>query len=44
MKAIEMHVFVDASQSKFAVVIFWRITYEDGDVQVRFVYPKPVLL
>ncbi|XP_070137030.1 uncharacterized protein [Drosophila bipectinata] len=35
-----MHVFVDASQSAFAAVVYWRITYEDGDVQVRFVCAK----
>ncbi|XP_043069703.1 uncharacterized protein [Drosophila bipectinata] len=32
--------FVDASQSAFAAVVYWRITYEDGDVQVRFVCAK----
>ncbi|XP_044573582.1 uncharacterized protein LOC123257722 [Drosophila ananassae] len=35
-----MHVFVDASQSAFASVVYWRITYEDGGVQVRFVCAK----
>jgi len=37
VKATEMHVFVDASQSAFATVIYWRITYKDDDVQVSFV-------
>lgn len=37
VKTIEMHVFVDVSQSAFAVEVYWRIMYEDGDMQVRFV-------
>ncbi|XP_044573987.1 uncharacterized protein LOC123258174 [Drosophila ananassae] len=40
VKTVEMHVFVDASQSAIASVVYWRITYEDGDVQVRFVCAK----
>jgi len=40
VKATEMHVFVDASQSAFAAVIYWRITYKDDDVQVSFVCAK----
>ncbi|XP_070137778.1 uncharacterized protein [Drosophila bipectinata] len=40
VKTIEMHVFVDGSQSAFAAVVYWRITYEDGDVHVRFVCAK----
>ncbi|XP_070851583.1 uncharacterized protein [Drosophila suzukii] len=31
---------MDASQSAFAAVIYWKITYEDDDVQVSFVCAK----
>ncbi|XP_044573583.1 uncharacterized protein LOC123257723 [Drosophila ananassae] len=37
---VQRLVFVDASQSAFASVVYWRITYEDGGVQVRFVCAK----
>ncbi|XP_044573431.1 uncharacterized protein LOC123257673 [Drosophila ananassae] len=43
VKTIEMDVFVDASQSAFASVVFWRITYEDGNVQVSVAIAETVL-
>ncbi|XP_043862794.1 uncharacterized protein LOC120457848 isoform X2 [Drosophila santomea] len=40
VRAVELHVFVDASQAAFAAVAYWRVTYEDDDVQVSFVSAK----
>ncbi|XP_043062722.1 uncharacterized protein LOC122319461 [Drosophila yakuba] len=40
VRAVELHVFADASQAAFAAVAYWRVTYEDDDVQVSFVSAK----
>ncbi|XP_044779757.1 uncharacterized protein LOC123327412 [Drosophila simulans] len=40
VRAVELHVFVDASQAAFAAVAYWRVTYEDDDVQVGIVSAK----
>ncbi|XP_043661591.1 uncharacterized protein LOC122625565 [Drosophila teissieri] len=40
VRAVELHVFVDASQAAFAAVAYWRVTHEDDDVQVSFVSAK----
>ncbi|XP_043661619.1 uncharacterized protein LOC122625598 [Drosophila teissieri] len=40
VRAVELHVFVGASQAAFAAVAYWRVTYEDDDVQVSFVSAK----
>ncbi|XP_043064089.1 uncharacterized protein LOC122320078 [Drosophila ficusphila] len=40
VRTIELHVFVDVSQSAFAAVAYWRATYEDDNVHVSFVCAK----
>ncbi|XP_044573577.1 uncharacterized protein LOC123257717 [Drosophila ananassae] len=40
VRTIELYVFVDASQSAFPEVAYWRVTYEDGNVLVSFVCGK----
>ncbi|XP_070854642.1 uncharacterized protein [Drosophila suzukii] len=40
VRTTELRVFVDESQSAFAAVAYWRVTYEDDNVLVSFVCAK----
>ncbi|XP_044574092.1 uncharacterized protein LOC123258286 [Drosophila ananassae] len=37
---LQLHIFVDSSQSVFAAAAYWRATYANGDVQARFISSK----
>nr|XP_044252270.1 uncharacterized protein LOC123003532 [Drosophila takahashii] len=40
VRELQLHVFVDSSQSAFAAVAFWRATYDNDDVRSYFVCSK----
>ncbi|XP_070135001.1 uncharacterized protein [Drosophila bipectinata] len=40
VRMLQLHIFVDSSQSAFAVVAYWRATYENGDVWAHFISSK----
>ncbi|XP_041630783.1 uncharacterized protein [Drosophila kikkawai] len=40
VRALQLHIFVDSSQSAFAAAAYWRVTYESRDVQAHFVCSK----
>jgi len=40
VRSLQLHVFVDSSQSVFATAAYWRATYENDDVQAHFVCSK----
>ncbi|XP_044317429.1 uncharacterized protein LOC123038042 [Drosophila rhopaloa] len=40
VRELQLHIFVDSSQSAFAAVAYWRTTYDDGDVRAHFVCAK----
>ncbi|XP_043660207.1 uncharacterized protein LOC122624614 [Drosophila teissieri] len=40
VRTLQLHIFVDSSQSAFAAAAYWRATYASGDVQAHFICSK----